>query len=416
MTLPTTSGDREFQKFREPTGRPGEAAVAVVGPDGGSIGGTGGTSMLDDAAFTPGGSSVTPMGALFDDSSPDPVDEGDIGAPRMTQLRALHVNLRDASGAEVSPGAGTQYAEDAPAAANPTGTALSLVRADTPAAVTDADGDNVAARGTNKGELYVKHLDAVSVTDNGGTLSIDDGGATISIDDGGGSVTVDGAVTANLGTLNGAATDAQLQTSVGNQADAEASGNGSVIALLKRLRTLLAGGLPSALVGGRLDVNAGAWMGSTAPSVGQKTMANSIPVALASDQSAQNVKTNTGDEVAILRTTVDPVDGSGSTVTIKFVRVNATADGDNTVISAVGGKKLRVLGYALVVTAAGTITIQDSAGSPAVLAQFPLAANGGVSYSGGLDAPAFETPSGNGLEINNPAGVDTLGHLTYIEI
>lgn len=44
------------------------------------------------------------------------------------------------------------------------------------------------------------------------------------------------------------------------------------------------GQFPSALVGGRLDVNLGAWLGSTAPTVGQKTSANSIPVVIASDQ------------------------------------------------------------------------------------------------------------------------------------
>jgi hypothetical protein len=44
--------------------------------------------------------------------------------------------------------------------------------------------------------------------------------------------------------------------------------------------------LPAALVGGRLDENVGAWLGSTAPTVGQKTMANSLPVVLASDQYA----------------------------------------------------------------------------------------------------------------------------------
>lgn len=44
--------------------------------------------------------------------------------------------------------------------------------------------------------------------------------------------------------------------------------------------------LPAALVGSRLDTNVGAWLGSTAPTVGQKTMANSVPVALASDQAA----------------------------------------------------------------------------------------------------------------------------------
>ncbi len=44
--------------------------------------------------------------------------------------------------------------------------------------------------------------------------------------------------------------------------------------------------LPAALVGGRLDGNIGAWMGATTPTVGQKAMTASIPVALASDQSA----------------------------------------------------------------------------------------------------------------------------------
>jgi hypothetical protein len=42
--------------------------------------------------------------------------------------------------------------------------------------------------------------------------------------------------------------------------------------------------LPAALVGGRLDNNVGSWLGSTAPTVGQKTKVNSIPVVVASDQ------------------------------------------------------------------------------------------------------------------------------------
>lgn len=44
--------------------------------------------------------------------------------------------------------------------------------------------------------------------------------------------------------------------------------------------------LPAALVGGRLDTNLGAWLGSTAPTVGQKAMASSVPIVIASDQSA----------------------------------------------------------------------------------------------------------------------------------
>lgn len=48
------------------------------------------------------------------------------------------------------------------------------------------------------------------------------------------------------------------------------------------------GQLPSTLVNGRLDQNIGSWLGSTNPTVGQKNMANSLPVTLASDQSAIN--------------------------------------------------------------------------------------------------------------------------------
>jgi len=74
---------------------------------------------------------------------------------------------------DIPGGGGVQYVEDDAAAANPTGTAINLIRADTPDAVTTTDGDNLSARGTNKGELYVKHIDAIPVTDNGGALTVD---------------------------------------------------------------------------------------------------------------------------------------------------------------------------------------------------------------------------------------------------
>src|SRR3990167_4943165 len=67
----------------------------------------------------------------------------------------LAVRLTDTSGDYVGAGAGTQYTEDAAAAADPIGTAVILVRKDTPAALTTTDGDNVAQRGTNYGAGYV---------------------------------------------------------------------------------------------------------------------------------------------------------------------------------------------------------------------------------------------------------------------
>lgn len=71
---------------------------------------------------------------------------------------AIDINLKTS---DVSLGGGSQYTEDAAAAANPVGTALNLIREDARAGgLTTADGDNVAARGNNKGELYVKTTDS----------------------------------------------------------------------------------------------------------------------------------------------------------------------------------------------------------------------------------------------------------------
>jgi len=58
------------------------------------------TIKVDDAAFTPATSSVSMMGAEFDDASPDSVDEGDAGAPRMSANRSLYFTLRDGAGGE----------------------------------------------------------------------------------------------------------------------------------------------------------------------------------------------------------------------------------------------------------------------------------------------------------------------------
>lgn len=158
----------------------------------------------------------------------------------------LTVSIVDTNGDAASIGGGTQYTEDAAAPANPVGTALILVREDARAgSLTTADNDNVAARGNNKGEQYVKHTDPIEVFteeqldyDTGaGTVAVSliglalpasggpvAGGTTtnpVQIGDAGGSLTVDGSVTANAGTnLN---TSALALEAGGNLAAAAAS-------------------------------------------------------------------------------------------------------------------------------------------------------------------------------------------------
>lgn len=107
-------------------------------------------------------------------------------------------------------------------------------------------------------------------------------------------------------------------------------------------------------------------------------------------------------------------DSEGNVVSLNTVAIQATADGDNTIVAAVAGKRIQVTGYLVMVTAAGLVTCKDGAGT--VLAKWPCAANGGAAYPGNPIVPAMRTAPGQALVINNPAGVDTYGHVAYLLI
>lgn len=79
-------------------------------------------------------------------------------------------------------GSDIQYVEDAATPANPTGTALTVRRRDTLSSEVTTDGDWIVANSTAKGEVYVKHSDAIDVnlqsgagtdiTQTGGALDV----------------------------------------------------------------------------------------------------------------------------------------------------------------------------------------------------------------------------------------------------
>jgi len=77
---------------------------------------------------------------------------------------AIRVNVIATVGGGGGGGSGTEYTEDAPSAANPVGPMAIARRRDTPAGETSNDGDNIALNATDKGELYVKHLDPFTIT------------------------------------------------------------------------------------------------------------------------------------------------------------------------------------------------------------------------------------------------------------
>lgn len=144
-SLVDTDGDRApFQVDAN-----GNVKVAII-----SGAGSGGTAIQDSAAFTAGTTNLTPIGGYRDDTTPDTVAEGEAAAVRITTNRAIHVNLRDASGNEVSVGGGTQYAEDAASVGGEQLTLAGAVRQDTLASNTSLDGDYTYLKTTAAGRLY----------------------------------------------------------------------------------------------------------------------------------------------------------------------------------------------------------------------------------------------------------------------
>lgn len=103
----------------------------------------------------------------------------------LTNSNPLATQIVDASGdAITSFGGGTQYTEDLAAAGDPVGTAVNLVRADTPGTITNTNGDNVAQRGTNYGAAYVQVVSSSgafidSFGGAGGTAIADEGTFTL---------------------------------------------------------------------------------------------------------------------------------------------------------------------------------------------------------------------------------------------
>ena len=137
--------------------------------------------LVDDAAFTPGTSSVQMVGAEFDDGSPDSVDEGDAGAVRMSGRRELYTQIRDSAGGEV----GAQVVTDnATASATPNVLLTGAHYKD--ALDTYADNDAAPLHVNSKGSLLTNLHDGTTAAGIDGTtggLKVDlygEGGATIS--------------------------------------------------------------------------------------------------------------------------------------------------------------------------------------------------------------------------------------------
>lgn len=108
-------------------------------------------------------------------------------------------------------------------------------------------------------------------------------------------------------------------------------------------------------------------------------------------------------------------DECGNAYTPKFKAVSASSAGNNTLVAAVTGKKIRVLAGLLYAAGTVTATIQTAAGGTALTGAFPLLAQVGfqVPY---CPLGNFETVAGELLNLNLGGAVAVTGWLVYIEV
>jgi hypothetical protein len=101
---------------------------------------------------------------------------------------------------------------------------------------------------------------------------------------------------------------------------------------------------------------------------------------------------------------------------IKHAKIDTATSGNTTIVAAVTGKYIVVIGYLIVADAAVDVKFQSGTGGTDLTGPLGVAANGGAVYAGGIDCPAFETAKSTLLNLNLNGAIQVSGHITYLEV
>lgn len=267
-------------------------------------------------------------------------------------------------------GGGTEYTEDAAAAANPVGGALILVREDGRAgSLTTTDGDNVAARGNNKGEMYVKTTDSDALLT---TIDADTSNISTKIDTIAGAISGTEAqvdvVTSALPT--GAATSAKQDTAQ-TSLDTIAGDTTAIQAAVEIL--------DNAISGSEMQVDVVAALPAGTNAIGKLAANSGVDIG---DVDVTSLPSLVAGTAAIGKMLPPDVDVTTHTNYAKKYYTNAGAVTDGIVWSPASGKRWHIVSLFVNVSAAATVTFEDdkAAGDEAVM-KMELAANSGVAYN-----------------------------------
>lgn len=206
-------------------------------------------------------------------------------------------------------------------------------------------------------------------------------------------VGADNAVTTNPNFVPTGSADGS-HASIGTTTDVEAGADGSLIAIQKRIRTLIAGGLPAALgSSGGLKVQ-------TVQDIALDRSTDTAGVALATD--------------ALISGTLGT--SNLTAYTPLFSGITASASGATTIVSAVASKKIRVLAWTLLVNGAVNVKWQSHV-TPTDKTGLHYFASAGTGISVPFSPVGhFETIAGEALDINLSGAVAVGGSLVYITV
>lgn len=97
----------------------------------------------------------------------------------------------------------------------------------------------------------------------------------------------------------------------------------------------------------------------------------------------------------------------------KSATINASTSGDNSIVAAVAGRKIEVLGYTLV--ASGAVNVKWRSATNDLTGAMNLATNGGIAIAA-TDKAIMKANLGEALQINLSGAVGVAGRVTYREV
>ena len=101
---------------------------------------------------------------------------------------------------------------------------------------------------------------------------------------------------------------------------------------------------------------------------------------------------------------------------VKGVIINASTNGDNTIVSAVAGKKIRVVSLFFICAGTTTVRFESGAGGNALTGVMAFTAQTGMVLPHNEDGWFNDTATGDFLNMELNAAVSVQGALRYIEV